>query len=71
MKFCVDGKKDVVSADVKVAVVSFQKSPPEMFPYFVVAGLPWNINASNYWGSTILKSCVAATEDVLNTVIIN
>ena len=40
LKEYVDGKKGVVSAEVKVSVVSFKKTPPGLCPYFVVYGLP-------------------------------
>ena len=44
LKLCVDGKKGVVASKIKVDVVSFQKTPPGMCPYFVVARLPQTIN---------------------------
>ena len=34
LKLCVDGKKGVVAAEVKVAVVLFQKKTAGMLPYF-------------------------------------
>ena len=71
LKKCVGGKKGIVSAEVKFAVVSFQKTPPGMYPYFVVSMLPQTINYSNYWGSKILEAGVTATENVLNKVILN
>ena len=44
LKLCVDGKKGAVASEVKVTVVSFQKTPPGICPYFVVAILPHTIN---------------------------
>ena len=42
-----------------------------MCTYFFFKGLPRIINEINDWGSTILKACVVATENVLNEVILN
>ena len=35
LKLCVDGKKGVVDAEFKVAVVSFHQTPSVICPYFV------------------------------------
>ena len=47
------------------------QTPPGICPRFVVAGLPQTINESNYWVSKIINECVADTDNVLNTVIMN
>jgi len=59
------------SAEVKIAVVSFQNTPPDMSPALILAGLPQTINDSNAWGANILKACVEATEDDSNEVVFN
>ena len=61
LKLCVDGKKGAVASEVKVTVVSFQKTPPGICPYFVVAILPQTINENNDRVSAILNVCVADT----------
>ena len=44
LELCDDGKKSVASSEIKVTLVSFKKTPPEICPYFVVAILPHTIN---------------------------
>ena len=44
LKLCFDGKNGIVDAEVKVYVVSFQKTSPLMFTYFFVVGVPHTIN---------------------------
>ena len=50
LKECFDRNKDVVAAEVKVAVESLHKTPLKIWPEYVVDRLPQTINKSNYWG---------------------
>ena len=67
----VDLRDNVFTSEVKVSVVSFQKTPTGMCPYFVVASIPHTINENTYWGSAIINACVAATEHASNAVTLN
>ena len=40
LNLCVNGKKVVVAAEVKFSVISIQKTPPVIFPYFGFAVMP-------------------------------
>ena len=59
------------SAEVKIAVASFQNTPPDLSPSFILAGLPQTINDSNSWGANVLKACVEAAEEDGNVVVLN
>ena len=67
----VDLRDNALTSEVKVSVVSFQKTPTGMWPYFVVASIPHTINDNRYWGSEIINACVSATEHASNTVTMN
>ena len=54
---CIHGKHGAMAAEVKVAVLTFQRSPPGMCPYFVLAGHPQTVNETSGYGAEILK-CV-------------
>ena len=71
LKDCIDGKNGDIAAECKMAVVSFQKVPPGMSPYFMLGGLPQTVNDSNDWGKDVMKIAVEATEKVGNAVLLN
>lgn len=71
LKECAAGRKGEKAAEAKIAVVSFQHTPPGICPYFVLAGLPQTINDSNSWGSEVLEACVNAASTDGNAVVLN
>ena len=68
---CVDGKHGGLAAEVKCAVLSFQEAPPNMCPYFCLAGLPQSINESNDFGTDVVEACEEAAKEVGNLVVLN
>ena len=44
---CRHGTKGELAGETKIAVISFQQTPPGIPPYLVLAGLPQTINENN------------------------
>jgi len=60
-----------MALEIKVAVVSFQNTPPGMTPYLVVAALPQTLNDNNPWGSQVVAACEKAATEAKNAVLLN
>jgi hypothetical protein len=71
LKDCIDGRMGVMAAEVKVAVVSFQNTPPGISPYFVLCGLPQTINDSNDYTERVIKYCNQAAKSDANIAVLN
>ena len=71
LKDCVAGKKGEMAQEIKVAVVSFQNTPPGMAPYLIVAALPQTLNDNNSWGSKVVSACEKAATVARNAVLLN
>ena len=61
----------VMAVEVKVAVVSFQNTPPGISPYFVLCGLPQTINDSNDYAERVIKYCNQAPKSDGNIAVLN
>ena len=57
---CIHRKHGAMAAEVKVAVLTFQRSPPGMCPYFVLAGRPQTVNETSGYGAEIIEVCKEA-----------
>ena len=68
---CVDGRHGAIADEVKVAVLSYQNTPANMCPYFVLVGLPQTLNQSNDFGEMVINSCNTAVLEDGNSAIIN
>ena len=51
---CMHRKHCAIAAEEKVVELTFQRSPPGMCPYFVLAGHPHTVNESSGHGTEIL-----------------
>ena len=71
LKECVDGKHGPKAAECKIAVISFQRVPPGMSPYFILGGIGQTINDSNDWGKDVMKVCVESAKKAGNAVALN
>ena len=71
LKDCVDGKYGVMANEVKVAGISFQDTPVDMYSYLVVAGNAQTINENNSFGERIVKLSQEAAKSTGNTVVLN
>lgn len=71
LKDCKDGKKGEQAAECKMAVVSFQKVPPGMSPYLMLAGLPQTVNDSNDWGKGVMATAAESAKNAGNAVVLN
>ena len=52
LKECQEGLHGKLASEIKVAVLCFQNTPPDMSPYFVLVGRPQTTNESNTFGLT-------------------
>lgn len=68
---CAQGKKGARAKEIKVAVVSFQNTPPGMCPYFTVGALPQSNNDVNDWGKDVIDACTSAANEAKNAVLLN
>ena len=48
-KWC-SGVYGEIASEIKVAVISFQNTPPGISPYFILMGRPQTINEQNDFG---------------------
>ncbi len=68
---CVNGKKGEAASEIKVCVLSFQRSPPGTTPYYTLVGQPQTNNEPNTFGSEVVKACLHATIEDGNTILLN
>ena len=71
LKRCLDGEFGDAAAEVKVAVLSFQFTPPGFPPYLILVGQTQSINHSNSFVSDVMSLCVQAAKNNGNAVIFN
>ncbi len=71
LKRCLDGEFGDAAAEVKVAVLSFQFTPPGFPPYLILVGQTQSINHSNSFASDVMSLCVQAAKNDGNAVILN
>jgi hypothetical protein len=72
LKDCVNGNKyGEPAAEIKVCVISFQDTPPEMCPYFTLVGRPQTINENNDFGKIVMDACVTACNKGGGSVVLN
>ncbi len=65
------GNHGEYAKEIKVAVISFQHTPPGMCPYLIVGGIPQTNNDTNSWGSDVVEACVKAASTLKNAVLLN
>jgi hypothetical protein len=68
---CLAGEYGKPAAEVKVAVLAIQVTPPGISPDFILVGQTQSINHSNSFASKVLSSCVKAAKNVGNDVVLN
>lgn len=71
LKDCLDGKKGEEAAECKIAVASFQHTPPGICPYLILSGRPQTINESNSFAADMMRICNAAAASDGNAVLLN
>jgi hypothetical protein len=71
LKQCLDGEFGDAAAEVTVAVLSFQFTPPGFPPYLILVGQTQSINHSNSFASDVMSLCVQAAKSDGNAVILN
>ena len=71
IKQCLAGEKGVVAEEIKVAVLSFQNTPPGISPYYVIKARPQTINESNSFATDVMSLCVEAAKKAGNVAVVN
>ena len=71
LKDCIDGKYGLMADEVKVAVVSFQDTPPGMCLYLVLAGNAQTSNKNNDFGKRTVQLCTNAARNSGNAFLLN
>lgn len=68
---CQDGELGNLAGKVKIAVVSFQQTPPEVSPYLILSALSQNINKNNAFITDIMSTCAKAAKSIGNVAVLN
>jgi hypothetical protein len=71
LKWCLDGEFGDAAAEVKVAILSFQFTPPVFPPYLILVGQTQSIYHSNSFASDVMSLCLQAAKNDGNAVILN
>ena len=71
LRECQENKRGDYTTKVKIAVVSFQNTPPEISPYFVLCGRPQTINENSQFCLEVMTACEIATKQDGNAVLLN
>lgn len=71
LKQCKDGEKGDLAQEVKVAVISFQDTPPGFAPYLIATALPQTLNENNSFKEDVMSVCIEAAAEVGNAVVLN
>ena len=56
---------------IHICVLSFQCTPPEITPYYTLAGCPQTINEHSIFGCEVVKACLHATIEDGNSILLN
>lgn len=70
-ELCCKGLKRELAEEAKIAVVSFQQTPPGITPYLIVKAVPQTVNESNSFVYDVMSQCVLAAEQAGNTSLLN
>jgi len=68
---CKDGKHGELAAEIKLAVLSFQQTPPGVSPYLILCGVPQTINENNTFATDTMATCEKAAESIGNVAVLN
>ena len=69
-KWC-SGVYGEIASEIKVAVISFQNTPPGISPYFIFMGRPQTINEQNDFGREVVTICQTAARLDGNAAFLN